>query len=269
MLKYFNDFIDLILIATILLGLSAGSFLNVCIYRLPRHESIVFPPSHCPGCGKKIRWYDNIPLLSFILLKGRCRNCNEKISLRYPVTELLNCVLWVLMVFFSADPVQCIVGFAFSSLLILVSAIDLDKMIIPDKINLCIFILAVIRFAVLLVLKNNPKTLLIDLFAGAFSGSLLLLILSFLILKLTKKQALGGGDVKLAFACGALMGWKQVLLGIGLSAYIGLTVLLILALFKKADLKKVFPYGPFLSVGFLISYMFFDDILNWYMHNVL
>ncbi|MCR5585137.1 MAG: prepilin peptidase [Lachnospiraceae bacterium] len=259
------ELFNFILLITILLGLSVGSFLNVCIYRIPRHESISFPPSHCPNCMNKIKWFDNIPVLSFIILKGKCRNCKSKISIRYPLIELLNCVLWIVTFIYSDNRLQCLTGFAFSSILIIVSCIDLQSMEIPDSLNVAILLLAIVKFIASLVLGGDLKDLLIDLFVGALAGSLLLYGLYMLLLKLVGKEGLGGGDVKLAFACGAFLGWKEVLFGIALSAYIGLLVILIYSIIKRKGIKGAIPYGPFLSLGFLISFLFFDDIYKWYM----
>lgn len=260
-----SEIVGFALIIITLLGLCVGSFLNVCIYRIPRHESIAFPASHCPECGNRIRWFDNIPVLSFLILKGHCRNCNAKISLRYPLVEALNAVLWLAVFFTAGDLSQCIFGLLFSSLLICVSATDLDTMEIPDSFNVSILVLAAIKFVTALTQGASIKVLLIDLIAGALSGSLLLFVLYLLVLKILKKEGLGGGDVKLTFACGAFLGWKQVLFGIGLSAYIGIIVVIIYAIVKRKSLKDSFSYGPFLSAGFFISYLFFDRIFDWYM----
>ncbi len=260
-----SEYILFFFVFIILMGLSVGSFLNVCIYRIPRHESLAFPGSHCPNCMKNIKWYDNIPVLSFILLKGKCRYCGNKISVRYPFIEMLNCLLWVLMFLVSDDLSDCLLGLIFSSILIVISAIDMEKMEIPDGLNVAVLALAIIKFGVSLIMGNELKGTLIDFGVGALSGSILLYLLYLLVLKLTKKEGLGGGDVKLAFACGAFLGWKEVLFGIALSAYIGLIGILIYSLVKKKMIKGNFPYGPFLSAGFLISYMFFDDIFKWYM----
>ncbi len=261
-----SEYITAITFFIILLGLATGSFLNVCIYRIPLGESVVFPPSHCPSCMNSIKWYDNIPVISYILLKGKCRSCGEKISIRYPVIELLNCVLWVLTFIFAKDLEQCLFGFAFSSMLVVVAAVDLEHMEIPDLFSVSILILAVLRTGTLILFGNDVKTVLIDHGVGALVGSVLLTALYFLILKLTKKEGLGGGDVKFTFACGAFLGWKEVLFGIGLSAYIGLIVLVILAVVRKRSLKEAFPYGPFLAAGYFIAFLYFKDIFTWYIN---
>ncbi len=266
---YAGETFNFILLITVLLGLSVGSFLNVCIYRIPEHMSVSFPPSHCPNCKKKIKWYDNIPLLSYILLKGKCRNCKAKISFRYPFIELLNCLLWTAALFISKDPLECISGFVLISSLIVVSAVDLERMEIPDGINGFILVTAIIRSVAFALTGGNIRTLLSDFFIGALAGSLLLYGLYMLFLKVAKKEGLGGGDVKLAFVCGAFLGWQKVLFGIALSAYIGLIVILIVSIIKRKGLRGAFPYGPFLSAGFIISFFFFDDIYKWYVLNFL
>ncbi len=261
-----EETITILRISAVIMGLVFGSFLNVVIYRIPRHESIVFPPSHCPACNENIKWYDNIPVLSYIILRGRCRNCKARISVRYPIIEALNGLLWLLNLYYSKDPLQCLFGFAFISLLIVISAVDLDRMEIPDVFNCIIFGLAVVKLIIVLLLNRGSLYPLADFGLGALSGSLLLFGLYYLLLKLTEKEGLGGGDVKLALAAGAFLGWKQVLFGIGVSAYIGLIVILISAAITKKSLKKAFPFGPFLSAGFLISYLYFDNIFEWYIN---
>lgn len=257
------------IVLTVLFGLAVGSFLNVCIYRIPRKESIAFPGSHCPNCNNAIKWYDNIPVLSYLILKGKCRHCKAKISARYPFIELLNAFIWVVIAFRINNFIGVMLGFIFSSVLTVVSAIDIENRIIPNSTCVVILSLAVIKILFEIIRGISVLKVLSDTAIGALSGSFLLFLLYLIISKLKKKEALGGGDVKLAFAAGAFLGWKQTLFGIALSAYIGLIILIVLAVAKKRNLREAFPYGPFLSLGFLISYLWAEDIFSWYLQTFI
>ncbi len=265
MLTYFDTLTKAyFIIFTFLFGTCVGSFLNVVIYRLPRHESIAFPASHCPNCNHKIKWYDNIPLISFLILKGKCRNCKSRISVIYPSVEALNGILWIVVLLNTNNLPDFLFGILFTSALFLVTMIDLKNMIIPNSLNIFIFLLGIVRAVTRMILYHNIKENLVNLILGIIIPAMLLYVLYVIIEKVLKRDALGGGDIKLALAAGSFLGLKETLFGIALSAYIGLFVILIIGLFRKFDLKKAFPYGPFLSVGFFVSNLWFDDIFMWY-----
>ncbi len=245
-----NSFI--LLFATVL-GLLFGSFLNVCIYRIPREKSIVWPPSSCPNCNARISWYDNIPVLSFLVLRGKCRNCKSPISIQYPIVELLTGALTLLFVWRYGLNVWTFVVLAAVYALIILSVIDLDIMIIPDRFSLGMIVLG-LAFA-----WCNPN------FSGAWwqkeLASLLgagvglfgVLAIALLGTWLFKKEAMGGGDVKLMGGIGALIGWEGVITTIVFASFLGLVYAVFLMIFKGKKGGDAIPFGPFLSLGALIN----------------
>ena len=245
-----NSFI--LLFATVL-GLLFGSFLNVCIYRIPREKSIVWPPSSCPNCNARISWYDNIPVLSFLVLRGKCRNCKSLISIQYPIVELLTGALTLLFVWRYGLNVWTFVVLAAVYALIILSVIDLDIMIIPDRFSLGLIVLG-LAFA-----WCNPN------FSGAWwqkeLASLLgagvglfgVLAIALLGTWLFKKEAMGGGDVKLMGGIGALIGWEGVITTIVFASFLGLVYAVFLMIFNGKKGGDAIPFGPFLSLGALIN----------------
>lgn len=253
------------LVLTIIFGLIIGSFLNVLIYRIPNQMSIISPASHCPNCQHSIAWYDNIPIISYIILKGKCRYCKQNISSRYLVVELLNASLWVLALHYYQITELFFLSIIVISLLIVIAFIDLDKMIIPDSLNLSILIIGVLS----IVLKKNFSNILlitqIDQLIGLVIGLILLLIVVF-IDKIFKKEVMGGGDIKLIGAIGLFLGWQLVLLGIILGSMIGTLIELPQRLVKIKKESEPFPFGPYLVIGFLIAMYVGPSIINWYIH---
>ena len=237
----------------LVLGLIIGSFLNVCIHRLPLNESLVVPRSRCPACRHLIRWWDNIPLVSFLILRGRCRDCDMPITWRYPLVEFLNGVGYVLLVWrFGVSPQTVIYALLFSSLLV-VTFIDLDHQIIPDRITLPGMIIGVIASS--LVLPLGFWSALIGLFLG---GAL------FYGVATASRGGMGGGDIKLIAMIGAFLGWKQTLLTIFIVALTGSVAGLFLMAFKGKSRKHPVPFGPFLSLGALVSLFAGQAIWKWY-----
>ncbi len=238
-----------------LLGLVVGSFLNVCIYRIPRKISIVKPFSFCPSCGNTIKPYHNIPILSFILLKGRCAYCGAKISGKYPLVELLNGVLYALAYSSFGLSIHLFFIFIFLSSLVAISFIDMDFQIIPDSISLPLIVFGVI-FSLLPesdFLRIGVKESIIGIFVGG--GSLLLVAI-------LSKGGMGGGDIKLNAAIGAFLGWKFALLTVFVGSVFG--SLMGIIMMKKTGNRKI-PFGPFLSIGAIISLFMGDQILRWYL----
>lgn len=238
-----------------LLGLVVGSFLNVCIYRIPRKISIVKPFSFCPSCNNAIKPWHNIPVLSFILLKGRCAYCGSKISLRYPLVEILNGIFYVIAFLNFGLTASLPFVLIFISSLIVISFIDLDFQIIPDFISIpLIFIGFILSFmphnAVGLV--SSFKESLIGIAIGG--GSLLLV-------SIISRGGMGGGDIKLNAGVGAFLGWKSALLTIFAGSLIGSIIGLVIL--KKTGNRKI-PFGPFLSIGALISLFMGERIFSWY-----
>ncbi|MDY6822689.1 MAG: prepilin peptidase [Thermodesulfobacteriota bacterium] len=243
-------------------GACIGSFLNVCIYRLPLSKSIATPPSACPHCGYRIRFYDNIPVISYLLLGGRCRKCGTRISARYLIVEVL-AGLAALAVFLKAGPsLTGLVLFVFIAALIVVIFIDIDHQIIPDVITLPGIVLCFLAAVFILDLGVLPS--LIGLAAGG--GSLLLVALVYKAL--TGVDGMGGGDIKLLAMIGALSGWQGVFFTILSGSAAGTLVGGALMIFQKKDMKFAVPFGPFLSLG-AIGYQFFgNEIIHWYFRTL-
>ena len=242
-------------------GLCIGSFLNVCIYRLPSSMSIVDPSrSICPKCNSAISFYDNIPVFSYLWLKGRCRHCQAPISLRYPLVELMTGIIAVDIYFMFGPTLAGVIYFIFISSLLVITFIDIDHKIIPDVITLpgipiglaASFILPAISF----------KASLLGLLAGG--GSLWSVAWTYSLI--TRKEGMGGGDIKLLAMIGTFIGWKGVVFTIFAASVAGTFVGMIVMLVKGKDLKYAIPFGPFLSIG-AMSYLFFGEkVLMWYFH---
>ena len=242
-----------------ILGLLIGSFLNVCIYRLPRQESIVFPASHCTACQKPIRPYDNIPLVSFLFLRGRCRSCRAPISWRYPLIELLHGLGYLSILHQFGYSVQALIYALFFSSLVVVTFIDLSHQIVPDVITLPGMVLGLIAAST--VLPPGPINSLVGLFLG---GGLFYLV-AVLSIALLKKEGMGGGDIKLIAMIGAFLGWKGMLLTIFLAALTGSITGLFLVFIQGRNRAEPIPFGPFLALGAMVSLFWGAEILNWYL----
>jgi leader peptidase (prepilin peptidase)/N-methyltransferase len=236
------------------LGAAVGSFLNVLIHRLPEEQSIVFPASHCPVCGHAIRFYDNIPLVSYLLLKGRCRDCGESISARYPLVEGLTAFVSLLIFWKYGPSAQYLCVFAFVCALITITFIDLDHQIIPDVISLPgipVFFLAA-------VFVMNLRFL--DAFLGILIGGGVLFCVAFFYELITKREGMGGGDIKLLAMIGAFLGWQSLLFVLLVSSFAGALVGVAVMIVKGRDMKYAVPFGPFLSMG-AVAYLFFGPDL--------
>lgn len=248
-----------------LFGLCMGSFLNVCIVRLPHDKSVVRPGSHCPTCGMAIRWFDNIPLCSFLLLRGRCRGCQTPIGWRYPLVELLTAGLSVLTWWQFPEPLPWAIWFAlFIAPLLAITFIDLEHMIIPDVFSLSGIVTGLGARAVL----APPGAIgaeLLDGLIGAAVGSGFLFAVAWTYEKLRKHEGLGGGDVKLAAMLGAFLGWQGMLFVLLGSAALGSVVGVALMLILRQGGRLAIPYGPFLA-GAAVIYLFVGEpILDWYL----
>lgn len=240
-------------------GAVVGSFLNVCIYRLPLKESVVFPPSHCPNCDYKIPFYDNIPILSYLALAGRCRCCKGRISPQYPLVELINALLTLFLFMKFGLSLAFLVLFLFCSAMVVVTFIDLEHQIIPDSISLsgivCGFIFSF--FIPQLGWRNS----LIGIAVGG--GSLLLVAYGYEFL--TKKEGMGGGDIKLLAMIGAFFGWRAVPFIIFVSSLIGSVIGITIMFLQKKDAKLAIPFGPFLALGAILYIFFGRQVIHWYL----
>ena len=250
----------LIEIYIFLVGLCIGSFLNVCIYRLPASQSIVHPRSKCPKCGKLIAFYDNIPIFSFLWLKGRCRHCGVKIGLRYPAVELLAGILALATFLKFGLRVEALIYFVFIACLLVVTFIDLDHRIIPDVITLPgIHVFFAASFA---LPAMTYKAALLGIIAGG--GSLFLVAWVYSLI--TKKEGMGGGDIKLLAMMGALLGWQGVVFTIFVSSLVGTLSGLAVMLHSRKGLKLAVPFGPFLAIGGVTFIFFGTRLIHWYFN---
>jgi leader peptidase (prepilin peptidase)/N-methyltransferase len=245
---------------SIIFGGMVGSFLNVCIYRLPKEESIIWPGSHCPHCNKPIKFYDNIPLFSYILLRGKCRYCKGSISLQYPLVEGITALSSLLLFIKFGPSLSFLIYFTFVAALISITVIDLYHQIIPDVISLPGIA------AGLLLSLINPYTTFFNSLIGVLIGGGSLFAVATLYQWLFKREGMGGGDVKLLAMIGAFLGWKAVLLTILLSSLIGSISGISIMVLKGKNFKYAIPFGPFLSLGAVIALFYQNEIIFWYLY---
>lgn len=243
----------LLYIGFALIGLIIGSFLNVVIFRLPKNISITGPFSFCPHCRTKIKAYDNIPLLSFIFLRGRCRYCKARISARYPIVEAVTAILFVLNYHYFKISLACLSGILFCMALIVVSFIDMEIRLIPN-----IIVLSGALIGLLLTIIRNPFKWWVPLAysAGAF--------LFMFIINLVFPKGMGMGDVKLSMMAGAFLA-EKVIPGLFLGFLIGSVAGIILIILKKRTFKQSIAFGPFISSGCIAALFYGDKIINWYL----
>jgi len=246
-------------ISAFILGAVVGSFLNVCICRLPRDESIVSPPSHCPNCSCGIRWYDNIPLISYLLLRGKCRGCGTRISPQYPLVELLNGLLTLALFLRFGPTFFFLVLFLFCSALVVITFIDLEHQIIPDEISLPGILLGFL-FSFFLPGHTWLNSLIGILLGG---GSLLLIASGYHWL--TGKEGMGGGDIKLLAMMGAFLGWKAIPFIIFASSLVGSVIGISLMFIKKKDSKLAIPFGPYLAFAAILYIFYGRPLIHWYL----
>lgn len=243
-------------------GLLIGSFLNVCIYRIPRELSIIFPASNCTSCKTPIRPWDNIPVVSYLLLGGKCRKCAAGISFRYPLVEALNAALYCAVLWRYGFNWGSLVYGILVSALIVITFIDLDFQIIPDRITLTGIPLGLVAGSLLLPDPFMRADLLG--FQAALTGFLVGGGFFYLVAFLSR-GGMGGGDIKLMAMTGALMGWKAVLLTTFIGSLTGSFVGIFLMVFKGQGRKTKVPFGPFLALGALITLFFAQELLVWYL----
>lgn len=235
------------------IGAVIGSFLNVCIHRLPAEQSVVSPPSHCPNCKTPIKFYDNIPILSFLLLQGRCRGCGTPISVQYMLIEFINGAGYAVIAWkFGFNAETPFYALLFSALLT-VSVIDLYHQIIPDVITLPGIIIGLGASA--FFLSSGIKSALLGTLLG---GGL------FFVIAVASRGGMGGGDIKLIAMIGAFLGLTDVLITIVLASFVGSLVGIFMMIVYSKGRKYKIPFGPFLAIGGLMSLFFKAEILEWY-----
>lgn len=245
-------------ILIIIIGLILGSFLNVVIYRLPRGISIVKPGSFCTSCNSPIKWYDNVPVLSFIILKGKCRNCKKPISLRYPTVEILTAFVLFLVYKKFYFSFQFFGSVIFSLALIALAFIDLEHKILPDKITLSGFVFF------LFYSFSNPSKKIWDSLGGALVGAGSLLLIYLLYYFVRKEEGLGFGDIKMMLMVGVFLGISKTFLTLIIASFLGSIVGLLIAVIMKKGMKYALPFGVFLSIGAFISHLWGSEIISLY-----
>jgi len=256
-----SDFIPYIIIFVI--GAVIGSFLNVCIYRVPRKLSVISPASRCPSCNMPIKPYDNIPFLSYILLGGKCRECKAGISFRYPLVELLNAALFVFVVWRFGFAWHTIIYGILCSALVVITFIDLDFQIIPDAITLPGILIGIVAGSLLMPDPFIRYSLL------GFKASVIGLLTGgglFYAIAILSRGGMGGGDIKMMAMVGALMGWKSVLLTIFLGSLTGAVFGIFLMISQGKGRKTKIPFGPFLALGTVITLFYGQEIFSWYFY---
>ena len=248
-----------------ILGVCVGSFLNVVIYRLPREMSLSHPGSHCTKCDYSLRWYDNIPILSWMILGGRCRKCREPISPRYAIVELVNMVLWILSVilFWNKSPIYAIICAIACSVLICIFFIDLEHMLIFNR-----FIVIVAACGIVSMFFDG-YTEPVDHIIGAVVGGGVLALLYFGARLILKREAMGFADVKLVAAAGLLLGWQKLIFAMLVGSVVGSIVMLTLNRVKKQEKDTEYPFGPFICGGVLLALFAGESILTWYLNMIL
>lgn len=245
--------VDIILYLIIFIfGIVIGSFLNVCIYRIPEHEDIVKTRSHCMSCGRQLKWYDMFPLFSYLFLRGRCRYCKAKLSVQYPLIEAVNGILYVIIVLQNGVNVDSLLYCLLTSALIVLSVIDFRTYEIPLGINLFILALGLIRVA---LDYHNFLNYLI----GLLAVSAILAILYYA----TGGRAIGGGDVKLMAVCGLFLGWQLIIMAFLLGCVLGAVIHVIRM--KVSGENHVLAMGPYLSLGVFIAMLWGNQMLTWYL----
>jgi leader peptidase (prepilin peptidase)/N-methyltransferase len=239
-------------------GAVIGSFLNVCIYRLPREESLLLPGSHCPHCGSMIRWFDNVPLVSYLFLLGKCRVCRDQISPRYPLVESLATFLVLALLYRHGLVPSTAIYFIFACALVVVTFIDLDHQIIPNKITYPGIPLGVAASLVI------PGVSVRDSLLGVAVGGGVLMVVALLFQWVRKKEGMGFGDVKLLAMIGAFLGWKAVLLTLVLASVVGTVVGYVALRLSGKGTEDPIPFGPFLALGAVAYLLGADTWVDWY-----
>ena len=245
----------LIAVAIFMFGLAIGSFANVCIYRLPKKESVVFPVSHCTACSTPVRPFDNIPVISYLILGGKCKDCKESISVIYPIIEVITALLLLAGFFKFGLTFDFLIYTVVAPTLVIITAIDIEHQIIPDVITLP---------GIVLGLAAGSYTIgYIDSFSGFLLGGGL-----FYLLAVLSNGGMGGGDIKYIAAAGALVGWQKVLLIIFIGAFLGSFMGLLQIVVQKKSRKSLIPFGPFLAAATLITLFYGNLLIKLYIENL-
>ena len=240
-----------------LVGLCVGSFLNVVIYRLPLGQSIVSPPSRCRNCDYLLRWFDNVPVLSWVFLRARCRSCGTPVSWQYPVVELITGALFVLVVWLTPIGPLVFSRLLLVSILIALFGIDLEHQILPNSITLPGIVIGML-FSV--IAPPGIKDSLIGVVVGG--GILYVIARAYYLWR--REEGMGMGDVKMLAMIGAFLGWKAVLVTLVLSSFSGAIIGLLLMAAQRGDMKYALPFGTFLAIGAVVAMLAGDPLVAWY-----
>ena len=246
---------------SLVFGSVIGSFLNVCIYRIPQNIAIARPRSYCPKCSNPIRALDNIPIISFIILKGRCRNCDKKIRLQYPAVELLTALLTIAVVWKFDFTILTIFYLSLVYILITISFIDLEHMIIPDSLVLAAALLGLMALILNILPISWPDSAYgALLYGGVMAG------VGYVGKLVYKMDALGGGDVKLAGVLGLYLGWKMSMISLLLAFLVAALFVVVGLAVGRLSRKQLIPFGPFLAMGAIMTLFWGEQLFNWYLH---
>jgi leader peptidase (prepilin peptidase)/N-methyltransferase len=264
----FNNPIMMIGLLTFVFGAIVGSFLNVCIARIPNDESVIHPPSHCPRCNARIRFYDNIPLISYVVLLGRCRACGERISPRYFAVELLMAALAVALYYQFGLGLAFIASFVFVAALMVISFIDLHVRIVPDVISLPGIVVGLLFSVIGRFVLNDPYELVPSPWSsilGILIGGGVLLALAWAYEAFTGVEGMGGGDIKLLAMIGAFLGWPSIPVTLFFSSLGGSVIGLTAMIIKGVGRKYALPFAPFLCLGALLYLFFGRELVEMYL----
>lgn len=252
MLSELNLFTTFFFASVFLLGIVIGSFLNVCIYRIPKKENIATERSHCMSCGTQLKWYDLVPLFSWIFLGGKCRYCKAKISVQYPLVEFANGIGYVWIFVVNGFNFESILYCLCVSALLTLSVIDLRTFEIPVAFNIFILVLGVVRA---IYDYEHIVTYLIGMVA--VSGFLLLCFV------ITGGRGIGGGDIKLMAAAGLLLGWQHIIAALFIGCVLGSIIHITLMIVSHKD--RMLAFGPYLSLGIFIAMLYGKELIDWYI----
>lgn len=271
-----------IYVITFIVGLIIGSFLNVCIYRIPSESLSIHSPRHsfCPSCGKIIRVYDNIPILSYFILSGKCRYCKSKISIQYPLVEFLTGAFFLLFLYTFQLSLTFVVACIFVSILIAISVIDLRHFIIPNELVYTGMIIGLIFAFITAVINRKPTYVIYGIF-GMFIGGGIIAAIGWFGKLLLRREAIGMGDVKLMAMMGMYLSWwpyqqmtlmkylfrsiRSMIIVLFISAFVGAIIGTFAMLFRKGEERNVIPYGPFLSAGAILTLLYCEKVWTWYL----
>lgn len=245
------------LIVAALLGLCVGSFLNVCIHRLPRGESLLWPASRCPQCGHALRWFHNVPVLSWLALGGRCARCRGPISAQYPIVEATTALLWLLIVWLTPPGWLLASRLVLATALVVLFMIDLEHQILPNAITLPG---VAVGFAFSWLAPPGP----VDSLIGIVVGGGVLYAIAFGYYLVRKEEGMGMGDVKMLAMIGAFLGWRAVLVTLVLSSFAGAVIGVGMMALQRGTLRYALPFGTFLSLGALAAMLVGEQLMAWY-----